>query len=207
MVKLLLIVMIGFMCTLVQAETRQSSSRDVPKNESTVQDENRKKPKIFNTTEDESKQNIVTSPTLTLKLAFKADPRLFPYDIDVEVDENAVQIDGTVTSQDEKVAASEIALRMADDKTITNNIIVDQEMTNVLAQNRDQAITIFVQEQFDKSQTLQESQFQISTNDGVVSLHGTTRFQVILLEAAQAAQHVPGVKAVKTDTVTLEAGQ
>ncbi|GJL52013.1 MAG: hypothetical protein NPIRA01_32400 [Nitrospirales bacterium] len=207
MVKLLLIVMIGFMCTLVQAETRQSSSRDVPKNESTVQDENRKKPKIFNTTEDESKQNIVTSPTLTLKLAFKADPRLFPYDIDVEVDENAVQIDGTVTSQDEKVAASEIALRMADDKTITNNIIVDQEMTNVLAQNRDQAITIFVQEQFEKSQTLQESQFQISTNDGVVSLHGTTRFQVILLEAAQAAQYVPGVKAVKTDTVTLEAGQ
>jgi len=207
MVKLLLIVMIGLMCTLVQAETRQSSSRDVPKNESTVQDENRKKPKIFNTTEDESKQNIVTSPTLTLKLAFKADPRLFPYDIEVEVDENAVQIDGTVTSHDEKVAVSEIALRMADDKIITNNIIVDQEMTNVLAQNRDQAITIFVQEQFDKSKTLQESQFQISTNDGVVSLRGTTRFQVILLEAAQAAQHVPGVKAVKTDTVTLEAGQ
>lgn len=205
--KLLIIAILGCMCTVAQAETRQTPSIEVQDHEPLLQDDKSEEPQTLIAREEESSPHVVTSPALTFKLAFKADPRLFPYDIDVEIDGNAVFLDGTVTSQAEKVAVSEVALHVADDKTINNNISVDQNMTKVLAQNRDKAITQFLEEQFAKSQTLQEAQFQINTNDGIVSLSGTTRFQVILLEAAQAAQHVPGVKAVKTDKVILGAGQ
>lgn len=47
----------------------------------------------------------------------------------------------------------------------------------------------------------------MKTEDGVVTLTGSTRFQVIVLEAAQAARQVPGVKAVNTDQVRLVAGE
>ncbi|WNM60118.1 hypothetical protein PP769_09740 [Candidatus Nitrospira allomarina] len=41
---------------------------------------------------------------------------------------------------------------------------------------------------------------------GVVSLSGRTRFQVIVLEGAQTAREIPGVIAVNTQNVRLEAG-
>jgi hyperosmotically inducible protein len=46
--------------------------------------------------------------------------------------------------------------------------------------------------------------FDVKTEQGVVSLSGTVRFQVIVLEAAEAARQVPGVKAVRTDKVRIE---
>ncbi len=46
--------------------------------------------------------------------------------------------------------------------------------------------------------------FDVKTEQGVVSLSGTVRFQVIIFEAAEAAKEVLGVKAVKTDKVKIE---
>jgi hyperosmotically inducible periplasmic protein len=46
--------------------------------------------------------------------------------------------------------------------------------------------------------------FDVKTEQGVVSLSGTVRFQVIALEAVEAAKQVPGVKAVKTEKVKIE---
>jgi len=43
----------------------------------------------------------------------------------------------------------------------------------------------------------------VTCQNGIVSLKGETRFQVIALEAAQAARQVPGVKAVNTAGVHL----
>jgi hyperosmotically inducible protein len=64
-----------------------------------------------------------------------------------------------------------------------------------------------VRDRFEKSKTLQSVKFDVKTEDGVVTLSGTTRFQVIVLEAAQAARQIPGVKAVNTDGVRLVAGE
>jgi hyperosmotically inducible protein len=43
----------------------------------------------------------------------------------------------------------------------------------------------------------------VKTEEGVVSLSGAVRFQVLILEAAEAARSVPGVRAVKTDRIRL----
>jgi hyperosmotically inducible protein len=54
---------------------------------------------------------------------------------------------------------------------------------------------------------LEAAKFDIKTESGVVELSGKTRFQVIVLEAAEAARQVPGVKAVKTHTVRIEGAE
>ena len=145
-----------------------------------------------------------TSMILTIKLAFKADPRLFPYNLEVDVQEKLVELGGKVSSENEKQVADHIAQVVTGGKTITNNIEIDQELAMSLAQREDEMITRSILEQFMKSQTLREANFEVTTNHGIVSLSGSTRFQVILLEAAQAAQQVPGVKAVRADHVRLQ---
>jgi hyperosmotically inducible protein len=61
-----------------------------------------------------------------------------------------------------------------------------------------------VKERFAKSATLKAAAFEVKTEGGVVTLGGSVRFQVFILEAAEAARQVPGVKAVKTDKVRIE---
>jgi hyperosmotically inducible periplasmic protein len=69
----------------------------------------------------------------------------------------------------------------------------------------DTRLTDLVKQRFAKSQTLRETNFEVSTLRGVVSLSGQTRFQVIVFEAAQAARDIPGVMAVNTQNIRLEA--
>lgn len=145
----------------------------------------------------------VTSTILTIKLAFKADPRLFPYHIEVDVQDKMVELGGTVTSENEKEVATHIAQSVTGGNPITNNIEVDKELNTVLTRQRDEAITRLVKEQLTKSQTLREANFEVTTKAGIVSLNGSTRFQVIILEAAQAAQLIPGVRAVRTEEIRL----
>jgi hyperosmotically inducible protein len=51
---------------------------------------------------------------------------------------------------------------------------------------------------------LEKAHFDVKTEDGVVTLTGKTRFQVIALEAAETARQVPGVRAVHTDGIQTE---
>lgn len=70
-----------------------------------------------------------------------------------------------------------------------------------LVVERDKIITQLIKERFEKSGTLQAVKFEVKTKGGVATLTGSTRFQVIILEAAQVARQVPGVMAVNTGTV------
>jgi hyperosmotically inducible protein len=73
-------------------------------------------------------------------------------------------------------------------------------------QKQDQAITEYVRERFKKSATVDAARFDIKTENGVVELSGQTKFQVIVLEAAESARQVPGVTAVKTSAVRIIEG-
>jgi len=81
------------------------------------------------------------------------------------------------------------------------------ELHHVMAQKRDQVITDYVRERFKKSATLEAAKFDVKTDNGIVELSGKTRFQVIVLEAAEAARQIPGVKAVKTHAVRIEGAE
>lgn len=146
-----------------------------------------------------------TSTILTVKLALMADPRLFPYEIEVDVNGQEAVLSGEVASDEEKKAATLIAQRVDGIKNVVNKLKVHTELAQVLSRKQDERITQQIRDRFKKSKTLDTAGFEVKTQDGVVALSGRTRYQVIILEAAEAARQVPGVKAVRTDAVHLEA--
>ncbi len=149
-------------------------------------------------------QNKPSSVILTAKLIFMADPRLFPYDIEVEITGDKAVLSGKVASTRDKLAAVSAARKLRGIATVVDRLEVVKDLNRTMARQRDEIVTRYVKERFAKSKTLQAADFEVKTEDGVVTLSGKTRFQVILLEAAEAAREVPGVRAVRTGDVHLE---
>ncbi len=149
-------------------------------------------------------RKTVSSLILTVKLALLGDPRLFPYEIEVEAGSEEVTLMGKVSTEAEKAAATEIASMVATVKSVSNKLEVVKELPEMIAHKHDDMITRHVKERFAKSATVTAANFDVKTEQGVVSLSGTVRFQVIIFEAAEAAREVLGVKAVKTDKVKIE---
>jgi len=149
-------------------------------------------------------KKAVSSLILTVKLALLEDPRLFPYEIEVEAGSDEVTLAGKVSTEAEKAAAAKIASTVPTVKSVSNKLEVVKELPEMIAHRHDEIITHHVKERFAKSATVTAAHFDVTTEQGVVSLSGTVRFQVIVLEAAEAAREVPGVKAVRTDKVRIE---
>ena len=161
-------------------------------------------------TEPESKEKdpAVKKPLgsliLCVKLALMGDSRLFRYEIEVGDDQQTVTLTGRVSTEEEKAAATEIAQAVQGVKTVVNKLAVEKDLAKTLLKKQDDILTTLVKERFSKSATLKAANFEVKTEDGVVQLNGTVRFQVIALEAAEAARQVPGVRAVNTEKVRLE---
>lgn len=146
----------------------------------------------------------IISPNLTVKLAFMADPRLFPYDIECQVREKSVELTGVVAFEEEKIYAALLASELMQEKKILNHLEVRPALYGTNQAATDARLTELVKQRFAKSQTLKEANFEVITIRGMVSLRGQTRFQVIALEAAQTAREIPGVLAVNTEQVRIE---
>jgi hyperosmotically inducible protein len=141
---------------------------------------------------------------LTVKLALMAAPQLFPYDIDVEQSDHQITLTGKVADEAEKTAAAEVAKSVDGVASVNNKLEVVPQLKQALARKRDEMITQYVKDRFAKSTTLKAANFDVKTENGVVILAGVVRFQVILLEAAETARLVPGVKAVQTEKVRID---
>ncbi len=153
---------------------------------------------------DGAGKRTVSSLILTVKLTLLADPRLFPYEIEVEDGSDEITLSGKVSSEAEKSVAAEIARTVPGVKSVANKIEIVKNLPDILAHRQDDILTQQVKDQFAKSATLKAASFDVKTEGGVVSLGGTVRFQVFVLEAAEAARQIPGVKAIKTDKVKIE---
>lgn len=147
------------------------------------------------------------TPIVSIKLALMADPRLFPYEINVDMNGDVATLSGKVGSEAEKASATEIAQTSEGIKSVTNNLEVAKDLPQALTRKKDEIITQYVKDRFGKSKTLESSHFEVKTEDGIVLLSGKTKFLVIALEAAEAARQVPGVKAVKSDGIHLEGAE
>ncbi len=154
--------------------------------------------------EKETRKKPVGSLILTVKLALLADARLFRYEIEVAEEGQNIALEGRVSSEEEKTAAADIARAVPDVKTVANKLVVDKGLALALGRKQDEIINSLVKDRFAKSATLKAANFDVKTEEGIVSISGAVRFQVLALEAAEAARLVPGVKAVKTDRVRLE---
>ena len=153
--------------------------------------------------EKEIRKKPLGSLILTIKLALLADVRLFHYEIEVGEDGQNLTLGGRVSSEEEKVAATEIARSASEGKMVVNKLEVDKGLVQALGKKQDEMISTLVKDRFAKSATLKAANFEVKTEEGVVSISGSVRFQVLALEAAEAARLVPGVKAIKTDRVRL----
>jgi len=147
------------------------------------------------------------TPIVSIKLALMSDPRLFPYEINVDMNGDIATLSGKIGSEAEKAVATEIAQASEGVKSVTNNLEVAKDLPQTLARKKDEVITQYVKDRFGKSKTLESSHFDVKTEDGIVMLSGKTKFLVIALEAAEAARQVPGVKAVKSDGIHLEGSE
>lgn len=149
----------------------------------------------------------VRSSMVTAKLALMADPHLFPYDIEVDAKDKDLVLLGKVAQEADKRVATDIVRCLEGVHAVENRLKVEADAAHGLFAERDKIITQLVKERFEKSKTLQSVKFDVKTEDGIVTLNGATRFQIIVLEAAQAARQVPGVRAVNTEAVRLVAGE
>jgi hyperosmotically inducible periplasmic protein len=188
--------------------TAQESKPSQPKTQTAKNEESKaKKDNGEEGTEKEKEgtgKKTVSSLILTVKLALLEDPRLFPYEIEVEAGSDEVTLTGKVSTEAEKAAAAKIASTVPTVKSVSNKLEVVKELPELIAHKQDDIITRQVKDRFAKSATVTAANFDVKTEQGVVSLSGTVRFQVIVLEAAEAAREVPGVKAVRTDKVKIE---
>ena len=149
----------------------------------------------------------VRSSMVTAKLALMADPHLFPYDIEVDAKDKDLVLLGKVGQESDKRVATDIVRCLEGVHAVENRLKIEPDAAHGLVGERDKLITQLVKERFEKSKTLQSVKFDVKTEDGIVTLAGATRFQIIVLEAAQAARQIPGVRAVNTDAVRLVAGE
>jgi len=153
---------------------------------------------------DQTAKRPLGSLILSVKLALMGDPRLFRYEIEVGDDQQTVTLAGRVSAEEEKTAATEIAQAVPGVKTVVNKLAVEKDLAKALLKKQDETLTTLIKERFSKSATLKAANFEVKTEDGVVQLNGTVRFQVTALEAAETARQVPGVRAVNTEKIRLE---
>lgn len=158
--------------------------------------------------ESKDKEPSVKKPLgsliLSVKLALMGDSRLFRYEIEVEDDQQTMTLTGRVSTEEEKTAATEVAQAVPGVKAVVNKLAPEKDLAKTLLRKQDEILTALIKERFSKSATLKAANFEVKTEDGVVQLSGAVRFQVIALEAAEAARQVPGVRAVNTERIRLE---
>jgi hyperosmotically inducible protein len=154
---------------------------------------------------EEPSKKPVTSLNLAIKLALMADPQLFPLDIEVEMDKGKAILTGSVPSEEDKAKVAEIAGKVDGVESVGNKLTVTPALKDKLAKKQDESIAHVVRDRLSRSETLKAVGFDVKSENGIVYLSGKTRFQVIALEAAEAARQVPGVRAVDTAGVQLVA--
>jgi hyperosmotically inducible periplasmic protein len=186
----------------------QTAKSDESKARKDIGEEGTEKEKEKDKDKDKEKEgtgkNAGSSLILTVKLALMEDPRLFPFEIEVEAGSDEVTLVGKVSSEAEKSAAGKIASTVPTVKSVSNKLEVVKELSDIIAHRQDDSITRLVKERFAKSATVASANFDVKTEQGVVALSGTVRFQVIVFEAVEAVRQVPGVRGVKTDKVRIE---
>jgi hyperosmotically inducible periplasmic protein len=142
--------------------------------------------------------------TAKTKIALFADSRIKGSDINVETTQGAVMIRGKVDSDAAKQAAEGIAKGIDGVKMVKNELQVVAPAKREATDDKDDAITTRVNEQFAKDANLKKAGIRAQTNAGVVSLSGEVADVMASAQASWIAWQVSGVKSVKNDLMVKE---
>lgn len=181
----------------------KAKSEDKSKVEEKAKSEDKAKPEEPQAKTEDAGKKPVTSLNLTIKLTLMADPLLFPFDIEVEMDNRKAVLSGNVPTEEEKSRAADIVKKIDGVDAVVNKLTPSPALRASLVKKQDETIAHLVRDRLARSETLKAVGFDVKAENGVVLLSGKTRFQVIALEAAEAARHIPGVRAVNTSGVQI----
>ncbi len=132
--------------------------------------------------------------------AFKYDPRVPEEKIDVSISDKTAILSGTVKNLNSKIAAGNDARNTAGITEVENNIKV--EYTLVVKPDiptSDEAIRSRINEAIERSPYIEETNFNISVNDGEVELDGTVSSDFEKAEISRLTQDIKGVVAVENN--------
>ena len=151
--------------------------------------------------EEKTSDSWITAKT---KIAMFADSRVKGSDINVETSQGAVMLRGNVDTDAAKQAAEGIAKGIDGAKSVKNDLQVVAPPKREATDDKDEAITARVNEQFEKDASLKKALIQTRTNAGVVSLSGEVQDLMTSAQASSIAWQVPGVKSVMNDLTVKE---
>ena len=111
---------------------------------------------------------------------------------------------GKVDSDAAKQAAEDITKMLDGVKSVKNDLVVVAPSKREAVEEKDEAITARVKEDFAKDSHLKNADIAVQTNAGVVSLTGEVKDIMTSANASWTAWFVTGVKSVKNDLTVKE---
>jgi hyperosmotically inducible protein len=139
--------------------------------------------------------------TLTgkVKSALIADPVAESHQIEVETYRGVVQLSGFVDSQNERVAAVNVAKGVSGVKSVHDNLKIRTDASTVGEALDDSVLTARVKTALIANPVTKARQINVATADGVVQLSGFVDSANEKSTATEVARTIPGVRLVQNE--------
>ena len=142
------------------------------------------------------KDGWLTSKT---KMRLMADKRVKASAVTVETDDAVVTLRGKVTSNEERMAAEQIARDTDGVRSVSNALqVVPQDQRRVV-DARDEDIKQSVKNRMETDQSLRDSDISVRSDNAMVTLMGTVDDARAKNRAVELARAVSGVKSVRNE--------
>lgn len=131
-----------------------------------------------------------------LKTAFAADSVTDAIEIDIEVDQDMVQLNGFVDTEEERARAEEIAMNTEGVASVKNNLEIQPHDRTASEYGSDKWLTTKVKTALADDEVAHALKIDVEVDHGVVSLGGFVDSEAERNAAVLVARNVEGVKKV-----------
>ncbi|HWP49674.1 MAG TPA: BON domain-containing protein [Candidatus Limnocylindrales bacterium] len=136
--------------------------------------------------------------TFKTKMALLASPEVSAFDIDVDTKDGVIYLKGTVSSENEKQRAEQVAQGIEGKRGVVNNLVVSDKARPEYLSDKDENIRAAVEKNLASDPNFKN--VQVDVKDGIVTLTGSVETYSLSAEAARLAR-VKGVKAIQNELI------
>ncbi len=137
--------------------------------------------------------------TTKAKLSLMTDPGLSPIGVNVDTEDGIVTLFGTVNSAADKERAAREVMKIDGVLRVANELQVVPDVAAAGVAESDDRITASVEKRIAERPSLADSEFHVSTENGVVRLTGKAASQRDRLTALTVARSTRGVRSIIDD--------
>ncbi len=136
--------------------------------------------------------------TFKTKMALLASPDVSAFDIDVDTKDGVIYLKGTVSSENEKQRAEQVAQGIEGKRGVVNNLVVSERVRPEHLSDKDENIRMAVEKNLAGDPNFKN--VHVDVKDGIVTLTGSVETYSLSTEAARLAW-VKGVKAIQNELI------